>query len=236
MYKRNERADYIARKYLEYVRSGALENIAESYPNDFCYFENALYSKDMKIAYGYAVDGDNVWKIPDSVEIYDNLFFSGNGEDYYSLKEVYIEKNLKEIIDTFACFGMGLEKVSVSPDNNYYASIRGCLYSKDKKELILYPPMKKGNQFTVPTGTKVIKKGAINVYTFPHILIIPDSVEILEENWLAEQCDKGFDWTKEEILKATKIIIPRRFEKDIDTIWSKDSYSSSYTRPTIIYR
>ncbi|MCR5208389.1 MAG: leucine-rich repeat domain-containing protein, partial [Eubacterium sp.] len=53
-----------------------------------------------------------------------------------------------------------LKTVSVNKDNDFYASVNGVLYSKDKTELIAYPNDKAGESFTVPSGVKIIRHHA----------------------------------------------------------------------------
>jgi hypothetical protein len=245
MYKRNDRAEWFKKRagtsyseefgiwiVCEHVTKEYLQKYAELFPADFCYVEGALYSLDMKVAYAYAANGDSVWKIPDSVEVFDNIFFSGNCEEYYSLEEVYIGENLKEIIDIYGCFGMRLQKVQVSAKNKYFASVNGCLYSKDKMELIYYPPEHAKGRFSVRKGTKKIRKDAVVVEMLPSKFIIPDTVETLEKDWLDEQYDKGFLMTREEVSRATVLNVPLHLKKDIQATWNDDAY----TRPTVIYK
>lgn len=245
MYKRSDRAEWFKKRagtfyseefkttiVCEHVMKEYLQKYAKLFPADFCYVEGALYSLDMKVAYAYAADGDNMWKVPDSVEIFDNIFFSGNCEEYYSLREVYIGANLKEIINVYGCFGMRLQNVQVSERNKHFASVNGCLYSKDKRELIYYPPEHTRGRYSVCKGTEKIRKNAVVVKMLPSKFVIPDTVNTLERGWLDEQYDKGFLMTREEVSRATVLNVPLHLRKDIQATWDDDEY----TRPTVIYR
>ena len=177
MYQRSERAQWFyekggssfSRKYGiwingTYVRMKDLQNYARLFPEDFVYVDKGLYSPDMKIAYGYAVDGDDVWRIPESVEIFDNIFDPAEGfMDPNKLREVYIGKNLREITDVFGCFGIRLRKVHVAEENEYFTSVNGCLYSKNRKEFIYYPPKQTEECLTICDEAEVVKKSAVVV-------------------------------------------------------------------------
>lgn len=245
MYQRSERAQWFyekggssfSRKYGiwingTYVRMKDLQNYARLFPEDFVYVDKGLYSPDMKIAYGYAVDGDDVWRIPESVEIFDNIFDPAEGfMDPNKLREVYIGKNLREITDVFGCFGMRLRKVHVAEENEYFTSVNGCLYSKNRKEFIYYPPKHTDECFTICDEAEVVKKSAVVVSLLPEKFVIPASVKVLEKDWLWELYDKGFDMTREEILEFT-IEAPRHLKKDIESIWADYKYG----RPNIVYK
>lgn len=58
------------------------------------------------------------------------------------------EEGTESIIGFAGC--VSLEEITVSEKNEYYTSIDGILYSKDKTELCLYPAGKQGEDFVIP--------------------------------------------------------------------------------------
>lgn len=53
-----------------------------------------------------------------------------------------------------------LEKVEVAKENPYYQSVDGVLFSKDGKELLVYPALRPGNSYMVPREVESISDGA----------------------------------------------------------------------------
>ena len=76
--------------------------------------------------------------------------------------------------ETFAaCYN--LAEFRVDPDNPFYTSVSGVIYSKDGKKLFLYPNGK-GSEFTVPDGVTSIAEFAFAESVDIKKLIIPNSV------------------------------------------------------------
>ena len=78
----------------------------------------------------------------------------GNYIRFFSrLNNVYIQKNIKNIgYDTF--YACGVKNFIVDPDNPYYVSVDGVLYSKDMKTLVRYPDGREKCDFVVPASVK----------------------------------------------------------------------------------
>ncbi len=74
----------------------------------------------------------------------------------------------------------GMTDLIVDPENPYYQSIHGVLYSKDMSELIFYPPAKTYSSFTVPSQVKVIKESAFEACYNIWYLYISEGVEEIE--------------------------------------------------------
>ena len=99
-----------------------------------------------------------------------------------SLKNVEIPSSVSSIgaMAFYGCFS--LEQISVLPNNLFYSSdSTGCLFSKDKSELIQYPIGNGLVGFTIPYGVKIIKEYAFDRARIESV-IIPQSVEIIEES------------------------------------------------------
>ncbi len=233
MYNRDKFVDEMGLD-LKGITDKAFKKLAKDYPEHFSYFDHAIYNPDITVAYGYAADNGRFWRIPDSVEVYNNVFDPICAAlSCYSLREVYIGTGLKEFENISACFAMDLEKIHVDPENPYFSSHDGCLYSKDKKEFLYFPATLRTEEgkFEIRPGTKIIKAGSFTVFLLPNELVIPKSVTKIEPNWLWETYDKGFDMSREEICAQTKIICPKHLEGDLEATWAKYPYG----RPTIIY-
>ena len=70
-------------------------------------------------------------------------------------KTLYIPKTITSIVGGFA-LASSIENIYVDEENEYYTSIDGVLFSKDKKELIQYPTGRESDKYIVPNGTEVI--------------------------------------------------------------------------------
>ena len=117
-----------------------------------------------------------------------------------NLKKIVLPKSLEYIEDFAFCECMDLEEVIISENlsifgdgiflgcdnlksinlqcSNFFISIDGVIYSKDKKRLVLYPNYKMDTEYTVLDGTKVISP-----YAFCESNVIkvnlPDSLECI---------------------------------------------------------
>lgn len=81
-------------------------------------------------------------------------------ESCTNLKEVYFSKSVKEIEPDAFAYCTSLEKFVVDEDNPYITSLDGVLYSKDMKQLLIYPPGKKDSSFIVPKQVETIVDSA----------------------------------------------------------------------------
>ena len=82
-----------------------------------------------------------------------------------------------------------LEDCVVSPDNASFKSIDGVLFDKSGESLLIYPPARPGESYTVPSGVKVICDHAIADTLSLRSLTLNDGLEViygLDANTLAE--------------------------------------------------
>lgn len=75
-----------------------------------------------------------------------------------------------------------LKKISVSPENGFFATIDDVLFRKSDKTLIAYPPAKLAETYTIPQGVQRIGEGAFKSCTSLTDVTIPDSVVEIENN------------------------------------------------------
>ena len=112
-----------------------------------------LYSKDGKTLYRYAAGKTNVsFTIPDCV----NEVWGAAFSHCSYLQEVVVGENILSIDGNsfFEC--SALVSINVSPNNPYYQSIDGNLYSKNGKILLKYANGKTNTIFSIPNGVEEI--------------------------------------------------------------------------------
>ena len=78
-----------------------------------------------------------------------------------------------------------LKKIDVAESSPYFSSIGGVLFSKDKKELVIYPYGNYQESYTVPDGVTSINEGAF--YNCPLVnVMLPDSITAIGDNAFLE--------------------------------------------------
>ncbi len=111
--------------------------------------------------------------IPEGVEIIGkNAFYANVFEDTITIPATVI------FIDE-AAFSNGLElhEVIVSPDNPYYTSSEGVLFTKDMSTLLCYPIYKEEETYTIPSTVTRLGRWAFGQNYFLRKLTIPASVK-----------------------------------------------------------
>ncbi|MBR6105026.1 MAG: leucine-rich repeat protein [Paludibacteraceae bacterium] len=120
-----------------------------------------------------------------------------------ALQSVYISKNISKIGEQPFCYCNNLSAIEVDGQNNYFSSIDGVLFNKDKKRLIRCPEGQFGvytvpdgveeifeyafygcnglNEIKLPASLKKIGKFAFQQCEGLHTITIPDGVTTLEE-------------------------------------------------------
>ena len=110
--------------------------------------------------------------IPDSVK---KIYTGALGG--YSKETFNVPKNVTGISPT--AFGQinQIKNFTVDSENNYYSTVDGILYSKDKKIFKIYPQARKDKSFTIPTGTEEI--GSKSFYSIESLkdITIPTTVK-----------------------------------------------------------
>lgn len=90
-------------------------------------------------------------------------------EIYDSEGDVIYDDNGGSIFD-----GSRTENIYVSPDNPYYCSVDGVVFSKDKKELVMFPTGR-GGSYAVPEGITSLAMRAFDS-TILENLVLPESL------------------------------------------------------------
>lgn len=114
--------------------------------------------------------------IPDSVK---KIYTGALGG--YSKETFNVPKNVTGISPT--AFGQinQIKNFTVDSENNYYSTVDGILYSKDKKIFKIYPQARKDKSFTIPTGTEEI--GSKSFYSIESLkdITIPTTVKQMDD-------------------------------------------------------
>lgn len=93
---------------------------------------------------------------PAGVEYIDNNALQASME----LESFHITKSVKSIGELVFLFCTQLTEITVDPDNQYFTSVDGVLYSKDKTRLMAYPPGRASNSYEIIQSATSIKPGA----------------------------------------------------------------------------
>lgn len=100
--------------------------------------------------------------------------------DDVSVKNIYIPRNVSEIEEAaFMRMQPVAKKFTVSPDNRYYCSRDGVLFTKDASELVLYPKEKKNKFYRVPSSVKRIAPLAFAGNCYLENVKLPVDLEVL---------------------------------------------------------
>ena len=118
-----------------------------------------------------------------SIDIPDSVTSMGDGvfDTCEKLKSVKIGCSLSEVGNFAFNLCTALETIDVSPNNPIYKSVDNVLFSKDGTEILLYPSLKEGAEYTVPDGVTKIDDCAFRVCPNLKRVIIPEGVTAIGE-------------------------------------------------------
>lgn len=85
----------------------------------------------------------------------------------------------------------GYDKVIVSEENPYFRAIDGVLFTSDMKELVIYPPEKKGEVYFIPEGVETIGEDSFVSNKYIKTLIFPTGFRHIVQYALA--CCKNLE-------------------------------------------
>ena len=112
------------------------------------------------------------YTIPDTLSVNDETFRGAN-----KLKVINVPEHI-EFFDIYDC--ESLEAINVSPQNQYYSSVDGVLYNKDKTTLCIVPTMKSGT-FTVPSSVTTIDDYAFYDCENLEFIVMPNTITKIVE-------------------------------------------------------
>ncbi len=123
--------------------------------------QNIIFNEGLKeikkYAFAFCSRLTNI-DLPNSLTTLNSNVFTGCN----NLKTIKIGKELQSMgNDVFGGCGK-IESYIVNPENPNYASKDGVLFNKAQTVLMVYPPKKAGNTYTVPNGVTVLGFGAFS--------------------------------------------------------------------------
>jgi hypothetical protein len=104
-----------------------------------------------------------------------------------NLTSLFLPKSVAhlDVIEGFSHGSVNLTSIDVADNNATYCSIDGVVFSKDQKELVLYPSGRKGS-YTTPMSTTIIGGGSFHESPLSSIVMTENVKEI--EIWAFEKC------------------------------------------------
>ena len=143
--------------------------------------------------------------IPASVEIIDEEAFSGSDKfvsvtfengvksigDFafsvcYNISDLFIPASVTNIGEGAFAYDISLKNITVDENNEYYSSVDGVLFNKNKTKIITYPAMSTATSYTIPDSVTDTDPG-IFVFALNLVdVVIPDSVENIGEAMFIE--------------------------------------------------
>jgi len=121
--------------------------------------------------------------VPKSIEGKNVTRIEGN--DYSSIKNILFPSTI-ELIDQSIFYRGLIENIDVDPENNYYKSVDGVLFTKNMEKLISYPMGNDRGVYQIPSDVKIIAFNAFattiyNGSTELKDIDIPSSVISIED-------------------------------------------------------
>ena len=145
-------------------------------------FSNIGKVSEVTLPDGLLSIGDNSFNLsrnlkkinfPDSLESIGKEAFMG----CTSLENPTISKGVKSIGTNAFADCTSITAFRVSSENPNFVSVDGVIFTKDKKELVLYPPGRADEEYTIPNGTEKIREKAFAYNANLETINLPDSLK-----------------------------------------------------------
>lgn len=117
-------------------------------------------------------------ELPASVRELGENAFSKSGIERLSFPESLRTIGREDSLPFYGC--QSLKEILVDPENLYYFSEGGVLFSKKKKTLLCYPAAKQGSSYVIPDTVEKLAPGSFWMCTNLETLTIPASVRKME--------------------------------------------------------
>lgn len=110
----------------------------------------------------------------------------------------------------------GLASIDVADKNGHFASVDGILFSKDRRQLIAYPPQISNPFYDIPVGVTEIAPLAFDFCPFLKVLNVPDSVIRIGEDafrsyGMTIRANRG-SFAHQYLVEQNIPIVPERIE------------------------
>lgn len=113
-------------------------------------------------------------------------------------------RNIKEYGFSGFCGGENLQSISIDSSNQYFVTVDGVLYNKNKTELIAYPKAKSDTSYEISSTVKIIKDAAFSGSDNLMSIKFSESLEFIGYEAFAN-CDKLSKVDLSKCLKLVKI-------------------------------
>lgn len=101
---------------------------------------------------------------------------------FQEMKEIVIHSKIISIDEEALKDFFSSSSIIVDPDNEFFASIDGVLFSKDKTKLIRYPPQRQSLNYTIPSTVTSLSAYSFLNCTNLNKIQIPSSVTTIDES------------------------------------------------------
>ena len=137
--------------------------------------------EEVRLPDGLVSIGDNSFNLsselqtvefPESLESIGTEAFMG----CTSLNNVVIPGNVSSIGANAFAGCISVKEFNVSSENSSFTAVDGVIFTKDKKELVMYPAGKRAEEYTIPDGTVKIREKAFAYNENLKKIVIPESV------------------------------------------------------------
>ena len=144
-------------------------------------FSNIGEVSEVTLPDGFLSIGDNSFNLsrnlkkinfPDSLESIGKEAFM----ECTSLENPTISKGVKSIGTNAFADCTSITAFNVSDENQSFVAVDGVIFTKDKKELVVYPPGKTDEEYTIPNGTEKIREKAFAYNSNIEKINFPDSL------------------------------------------------------------
>ncbi len=119
------------------------------------------------------------------------------------VKSITFSQSVQKIDSTAFLLCNHFREINVPESNEYFTSVDGVLFDKNKTTIVFYPPYKTDESYTIPEGVTTIAEYAFDSSLYLTTISIPDSVTKI--------CKHAFSGAN----KITKITLPERV-KELD--------------------
>ncbi len=143
--------------------------------NNTAILKSMLYSNGVKYLDGWAVDlkyGVENIVIKEGTKGLEDGFFNFDSV----IKTISLPASLQYVGEQSFLSSENIVSVTVADNNNYYSSLDGIIYNKEKTELIYYPKGKTDESFTAPKTVKVIYDCAFYQSSVKNV-VLPEGLE-----------------------------------------------------------